>query len=414
VLTDAKCRSAKAKERPYKLFDRNGLHLFITPRGYKSWRWKYRFERREKQLTFGPYPDLSLRDARERCDAAAKILRSGRDPARTKHAIDPDALKFETVAREWHEKQRGRWKPKHAADVMASLEREVFPSLGQSEIRSITPRQIRGILMAIQDRGAIETAHRLRGRIDAVFSFAVSADLCDQNPAATLARSLKPIRKGHNPAILKLEAAQALIAAIEAMEAQPAEKLASRLLALTAVRPGVIRFAEAEEFEMLGTDQAIWRIPPQKMKLGLEQGDDEQFEFVVPLARQAQRLIAVAAEFSQGCRYLFPSLRFHNRPISENALNTLYRRLPQARGRHVPHGWRSTFSTIMNERALQLEMPGDRAVIDLMLAHKAGGVEPIYNRAAYMPRRREIAQQWADMLARGLPDPEILLHLPRR
>jgi len=170
----------------------------------------------------------------------------------------------------------------------------------------------------------------------------------------------------------------------------------------TAVRSGSLRHAEWPEFEDLETASPIWRIPPTKMKLDLVQKQQEAYEFIVPLAPAAVEIVKLARQFSSNSAYLFPNLRNPRKPMSQNTLSIAYRRLPAFSSRHVPHGWRSTFSTIMNEEAERLRRPGDRAVIDLMLAHKPSGVEAIYSRASFMPRRREIAEAWAVLLLEGL------------
>jgi integrase len=171
--------------------------------------------------------------------------------------------------------------------------------------------------------------------------------------------------------------------------------------------------AEPGEFEDLDGAEPIWRIPPVKMKLQRAQSELPEFEFIIPLSGQAVQTVKVAQDFARGRKFLFPSAR-HSHRLTDSALNVAYRRLQGFEGKHVPHGWRATFSTIMNERALAQKEPGDRAIIDLMLAHQSNSVEAKYNRAAYMPRRRQLAQDWADMLLKGLGSPDTFLDLPRR
>ena len=421
MLTDQQCRAAKTAGNPLKLFDGHGLFLHVTKSGHKGWRWKYRFGGKEQLLVFGPYPELSLRQARDMRDDARKELREGRDPAeefrrkarRRTLGVDSEST-FKAVAERWHAQQSGIWKERHADDVKVRMEADVFPTLGAVPINEIKPAAIMEVLKVVEKRGAIETAHRLRQRISAVFRFAIASELVEVDPAAALSDGLRPKKKGRFPALLKIEQAREFLEAYEAEPGHPTTRLASRLLALTAARPGVLHVAQLQEFEGLGGEEPIWRIPAEKMKLGLEQSEQEAFEFLIPLSRQAADVVRVAAAFSKGRDYLFPSARHSHRPITNNALNTAYRRVMVHHRKHVPHGWRSTFSTIMNERALELERPGDRAVIDLMLAHVSDGVEAIYNRAAYMPRRRLIAQEWADLLLDGVAGPETLLDLPRR
>lgn len=421
MLTDQKCRSVQPGEKPVKHFDAHGLHLLITPKGFKTWRMKYRFGGKEKQLTFGPYPEVSLRQARDKCEMARRQLREGIDPgeeyrrakARRISGIS-DEKAFRSVAMAWHQKQSHGWKPKHAADVLHSLETEIFPRLGHMSVDEIRPDDVRDILLAVQARGATETAHRLRGRISLIFRLAIASGLATFDPAASVSAVLRPIVKRMQPALLKLADARAFLRKMEEEPAHPTTKLASRLLALTAARPGMIRWAQIEEFEGLDTAEPIWRIPAEKMKLERAQSEQAAFEFIIPLAPQAVELVRVAAAFAGSREYLFPSARHSHRPISENALNANYRRVPGFAGRHVPHGWRASFSTIMNERAIDFDRPADRAIIDLMLAHQPSGVEAHYNRAAYMKRRREIAQEWAALLLDGFSPPQSLIEGPRR
>lgn len=421
MLTELQCRAAKATDKPIKLADAQGLHLFITPAGHKSWRYKYRFGGKERRIVFGAYPDLSLKKARELRDDARRELREGRDPgeeyrrrsARRAAGVDLSRT-FEAVARRWHELQKAQWKERHAEDVLGSLVREVFPVIGSREIGEVKPAHVRELLQTVQSRGAIETAHRIHQRISAVFRFAMADELAESDPAAAIGSVLRPVIRGRQPALLKLEDARAFLRAFESSPGHVTTKLASRLLALTAARPGSIQMAEPHEFEDLDGPDPIWRIPPEKMKLQRAQSELPEFEFIIPLSRQAVQTVKVAQDFARNRKFLFPSARHSHRPITENALNVAYRRILGFEGRHVPHGWRATFSTIMNERALAQKEPGDRAIIDLMLAHQSNSVEAKYNRAAYMPRRRQLAQDWADMLLKGFASPDTFLGLPRR
>ena len=414
MLTDRECRSAQATDSAYKLSDQHGLYLLISKTGHKSWKLKYRFDGREKKLTFGPYPEVKLSEARDLMFEARAMLRKGIDPARPTARRDAAPMTFAQAAETWLSLQKEGWKPKHYSTVKERLEADLLPKLGRLPLEEIRPRDIIRQLEIVQARGALEVAHRLRQYASAIFDCAIALDQVETNPAASISKGLKPARSRRYPALLDLKAARQFLIALEAEPCQPATKLASRLLALTAVRPGNIRFAMRDEFEGLDTRDPIWRIPAAKMKLERAESEQEAFEFIVPLSRQAVDTVKAAIEFSGRRKYLFPSTRYSHRPISENGLSTNYARVPGFGGRHVPHGWRSTFSTIMNERAADLDRAGDRAIIDLMLAHRPSGVEATYNRAAYMRRRREIAQEWADLLTEGLSSPAQLAEGPRK
>lgn len=416
VLTDRACKAAQADGKNQKLFDGEGLFLFVTATGFKSWRLKYRYGGKEKQLTFGPYPTVSLKEARLRKDEARRELLAGRDPAaasskmRARRAgIEDEIGTFRQAALEWLAKQDKGWKPRHAGRVRRSLERDAFPTLGSMKLEDIRPSDIKPLIDAVQTRGAVDTAHRLLWRIQSVFDLAIASGMAEMNPAASIRAILQTNTFHHYPAILELRRARQFLIAFEQLPGQPATKLASRLLSLTAARPGPLRLAQASEFlDLDGTDPR-WRIPADKMKLDLVQSEQSAYDFIIPLSRQAVETAKAAIQFSANREYLFPSPRFSHRPISDNTLNVAYRRVPGFSGEHVPHGWRSTFSTIMNEHAADQDRPGDRAVIDLMLAHKPQGTEAHYNRAAYMRQRRTLAQEWADMLCDGLRPPATLL-----
>jgi integrase len=417
VLTDIQCRKAEPADKPYKLVDGKGVYLLVTPSGYRSWRMKYRFEKKEKLLTFGPYPEVGLKEVRQRVEDARRMLRAGLDPAAAGKAasgeVDP-GRRFETIARAWHSLQTSIWSEKYAEDVLRSLVDYVFPTIGSQDIATIKSDQVLAIVRAIEDRPAIETARRVRQRISAIFGYAIADSKATSDPAAVVVGALKPLIKGRQPALLTIEEARGLLVAAEASVAHPITKLVSRFIALTAVRPGVVRFLPWAELQDLDGTAPLWHVPAERMKLIVERKQNDRYDFLVPLARQAVEVLTVARTFSARSKIVFPSERNVNRPMSENAVSYLYGRLPAYRGRHVPHGWRSTFSTIMNGHAQDMDRPADRAIIDLMLAHLPSGVESKYNRAAYMPRRRAIAQEWADMLLDGLPPAVSLLEGKRR
>ena len=417
MLTDLACRTAATRDKDYKLADSLGLYLFVTKAGHKSWRMKYRFGKKEKRLVFGPYPEVSLAQARRERDAARERLRAGVDPALEKRqraaaAATSGDRAFRTLAEAWVEQQAPIWSERHMKIVRRNLARDVYPKIGSTPIEGITTPMVLDVLRDIERRGAIETAHRVRQHISAVFVMAIGHALVSSDPAEVTAKALKPVRRGRFPAVRSIKQARAVLAAVEARAGHPTVKLASRLLALTAVRSAMVRMAERHEFEDLDGEEPIWRIPASKMKLAQEQKDDPAFEFIVPLSRQAVETVKVAMQLAGGVSLIFRSISSGRKPISDSTISKAYRDADLS-GIHVPHGWRSTFSTIMNELAGQENRIGDRAIIDLMLAHVQGGIEGRYNRAWYMPRRRELAQEWADMLILGLLPPDELLALPR-
>lgn len=418
MLTDLSCRNAKPREKPYKLSDSESLFLFVSPTGARIWRWKYRIAGKEKLLTIGRYPATSLVDARRARDAAKGLLEAGQDPsAAKKHrkaSIMAEQLdNFEKVARAWHSAKTKTLTDRYAAAVLSRLEANVFPRLGSTSLRDITPPMVLAAVRAIEGRGANDMAHRVRNHISDVFIWAIASGLAEANPAETIRKALVQTDPRVRPALVKIDQARDVLGKTEAsMLAHWSTKLASRLLALTAARPGVVRLAEHSEFEGLDGPEPLWRIPAAKMKLTKQRKRDITREFVVPLSTQAAEVVKAALAASPSPQWLFTGIGTWTKPISDSTLSKLYRESGFT-GIHVPHGWRSSFSTIMNERAALSNREADRAIIDLMLAHEQSGVEPIYNRAAYMPRRREIAQEWADLLMKGLPSPASLLPLNR-
>ena len=418
LLTDVACRKARPRESAWKLADARGLYLEILPSGFKSWRWKYRFGGKEKRIVFGPFPELGLTQAREMRLEAARLLLAGRDPgverkklqaARTAATLATFAAMTET----WMAQRTPLWSPRYAAIVQSSFERDVLPVLGSLPVAEVTAPMVLQAVRAVEARGAIETARRTRQRIEEIFAVAIALGLTDVNPAAGLSTVIARPRRGRFPAVRTIERARAVLASVEALPQHPLTRIASRLLALTAVRSAPLRLATRDEFEDLDGDAPLWRIPAAKMKLSVERKDDVAMEFVVPLSTQAVELVQMAIAFTPRAQLLFPSMRGWRRPMSDSTISKAYREAGWS-GVHVPHGWRSTFSTIMNERAIADENAGDRAIIDLMLAHVPSGVEATYNRAAYLPRRRALAQAWADMLIEELPPATSLLEGPRQ
>lgn len=432
MLTDTAVRKAERRDKPYKMADSGGLYLYVAASGSKTWRMKFRIGGKEKLLTFGPYPQVKLSEAREKRDEARRQIRENVDPSGARRRAQEDAerdriqeaqqITFEAAARAWHEMQKGRWAPVHAADVITSLERDVFPLIGGKALSAIDAPTVLKVLRAVEDRGSIETARRLRQRISGVYALYISEGVVALDPAAAVTKALKPLpKKGKQPAITDVREAQKVLIAAEASGASPVTKLASRLLALTQSRPGMIRGAEWTEFEGIdwsgdrhGPEFALWRVPAARMKLIMDLKDEDEFEHLIPLSWQAVDVLRAARRLTGRGKLVFPGQRHSHRPLSENAIGYLYNRVGY-HGRHVPHGWRSSFSTTMNGLAVRHKRVGDDAVIELMLAHvPENKVKAAYDRAGHMERRRELAQEWSDLLMEGMVRAADLLGEPRR
>ncbi len=406
MLTDTGVKTAKPKDKAYRLADSEGLFIHVMPTGKKFWRMRYRSAGKEQTLTLGPYPIVSLREARSMRDNAKDMLRQGIDPAKAGKlapvlAAAREEDSFESVAREWYELRKDLWRPRHSHDVIHSLERDVFPLIGSLPPGQINARVVLHVLKQIEDRGAVETAHRIRQRMSDIFVHAIATGRSDTDPAMVVKAALRPVQRGRQPAITDLHQAREMIGRVESNAAHPVTLLAFRLLYLTAVRPGEIRGALWEEFHGLDGQDPIWVIPAERMKI--------KRDHIVPLTPQAVAVVNALRPFTERWPHLFPNTRRPKTVMSENALGYLLNRAGY-HGRHVPHGFRSTFSSMMNER-----YPQDHAVIELMLAHVSRDkVAGAYNRALHLPRRRELARLWSDLILEGQVPVEELMQVKRK
>jgi integrase len=432
MLSDTKVRGAKGTGKAYKLSDGEQLYLHVSAVGGRVWRMNYQFGRNaqgkpaQKTLTIGPYPAISLKDARDARDLAKSMLAKGIEPRPgdlfERGAGHDTRPTFKGVAMAWHKLQMRRWSKVHAKDVLDCLEKLVFPAIGDLAIEDIQSPEVLRLLQKIVEGGAIETAHRTRQRISAIFVYGIATNQTVRDPAASLAIALprKPKAKPQ-PAITDLPALRQMLVDCEAERCRAHTKLALRLLALTAVRPNEIHGARWDEFEDLDGEEPLWRIPAHRMKGDVDRKAEEDGDHLVPLAPQAVAVLKAMMPLTGDLELIFPSDRHVHRPMSENTLRALLIRARYYQ-RHVPHGFRSAFSTIMNEKverawreAGHATASPDRAIIDLMLAHvPANRVEGAYNRAAYMPRRRELAQEWADILLADMWPPAIHIGQPMR
>lgn len=394
MLTQNAVRAARPKPRAYKLADERGLYLLVMPTGTKSFRLRYRDQvGHEQTLTFGP---ISLADARARRDAARALLERGEDPRPRAIAVTT----FEEAARAWHAHRTEGWSPVHAGDVLECLERDAFPPIGTIALGSITRPMVLELLERVEARGAIVTARRLRQRIQGVFKFARAKGWTTiANPADDVGEALAAVpAQDRQPALVDVDELRGLVDAVAALDASPILLLASRFLALTAVRLAALRGMRWQEVEDLDGREPVWRVPAARMKLKAANKlmpDNDQF---VPLSPAAAGVLRAARAIAGGAP-AHDALVFVGRggdtPIGTGAIGELYARAGYA-GRHVPHGWRASFSTVMNER-----LPGRRADIERTLGHGVAGMkkeEKAYNRAKHLPARRELLEEWSTVL----------------
>lgn len=385
LLTEASIRAAKPREKPYKLKDERGLYLLVQPTGARLWRLRFYAEGRESMLSLGAYPDVPLKLARERRDQARQEIARGIDPAaqrRAKRAARAET--FKAIALEWLEKQRHKMSESSYRKSTWLLEDLLFPYIGEKPIAAIEPPDLLAALRRTEARGHHETAHRAKWKAGQVFRYAIATGRARHNPASELREALAPVKVTHFPAITDPTRIGALLRALAGYSGQPATEYALRLAPLLFVRPGELRAARWEEFD-LERDDPVWRIPAERMKM--------REEHLVPLSTQAVQLLSELRTITGPEGLLFPSLRSRHRPISENTLNAALRRLGYAKTEMTAHGFRAMASTCLNELGYPPE------VIELQLAHaERNKVRASYARGKALPARRKMMQDWADYL----------------
>lgn len=385
-LTDAAVRNAKATDKTLRLKDERGLYLEVSPKGGKWWRLRYWLASKENRLSLGVYPDVSLKEARERRDEARKLIANGIDPSvarkEEKAEAAAEALTFEHVAREWYERFKPKWSPSHALDVIQRLEKNVFPSLGPRPIRDITAPELLAAVRLIEGRGAVESARRILQMCGQVFRYAIATGQADRDIAADLRGSLPPAREKHHASITDPKGVAQLLRAIDGYQGSMVACCALRLAPLVFVRPGELRHAEWSEIDL---DKAEWRIPAEKMKM--------REQHIVPLSRQAVAILRELHPLTGAGRYVFPSIRTSARPMSENTVLAALRRMGYTKDEMTGHGFRSMASTLLNEQGW------NRDAIERQLAHgERNAVRAAYNFAEHLPERRRMMQAWADYL----------------
>ena len=386
-LTDVKVKSAKPRDKAYKLTDEKGLYLYIKPNGSKAWRLKYRILGKEKTLSIGLYPDVLLSDARDARDDARKKLKDKIDPGLAKQlrkriAIEASENSFELIAREWHTKFSSKWSPSHGERILRRLEKDIFPWLGKRPISDIAASELLAVLRRMESRGAIETAHRAHQNCGQVFRYAVATGRAERDPSNDLKGAIPPAKKKHHASITNTNAIGELLRAINGYQGTFVTKCALRLAPLFFVRPGELRHAEWSELNLA---KAEWRIPAEKMKM--------RVTHIVPLSTQAIAILRELRALTGDGKYLFPSVRSAQRPMSENTVLGALRRLGYTGDEMTGHGFRSMASTLLNEQGWNPD------AIERQLAHgERNTVRAAYNYAEYLPERKKMMQHWADYL----------------
>jgi integrase len=397
-LTDVKIRNAKHNAgKSLKLSDGGGLFLQLQPSGSKLWRYTYRFHGKQKLLALGSYPETSLAEAREKHAMAHKQVANGIDPNEAKKEAKRSALlnaenSFESVAREWHQKKCHALEPRYAKFVLRRLEADIFPKLGYRPIRDISPPELLSVIRLIENRGAIEVAHRALKVCGQIFMYGIATGRADRNPAADLQGALQTMKKGHF-AHLQEDELPEFLQKLEVYQGMRQNKLALQLMMLTFVRTTELRGALWSEIDF---DKAEWRIPVERMKM--------KRPHIVPLSEQALLILKELKLMNGSWQYIFPNPYHPLKCMSENGvLNVIYRM--GYKGRVTGHGFRHTASTILNEKGF------NRDHVERQLAHvETNKVRGVYNHAEYLPERRKMMQWWAnhlDKLQQEAPSPQM-------
>ncbi len=385
MLTDASIKNAKPKEKAYKLTDGEGMFLLLNPNGSRWWRFNYRIGGKHKQISFGVYPEVTLKEAREKRDEARKMLRDGIDPSQAKKAQKDSASganSFESIAREWFSKFSPTWTPSHGERILRRMERDIFPWIGKRPIGEIKAPELLTVLRRIEERGAVETAHRASQNCGQVFRYAVATGRAERDPTGDLRGAIPPTKQTHHASITDPKEIGALLRAIDAYEGGLIVRCALKLAPLVFVRPGELRKAQWSE---INCDKSEWVIPAERMKM--------REKHIVPLSRQSLGILRELQPLTGDGKYLFPSPRTSDRPMSDNAILSALRRMGYTGDQMTGHGFRSMASTLLNEQGWH------RDAIERQLAHaERDSIRAAYNYAEHMPERRRMMQSWADYL----------------
>lgn len=385
-LTDVKVRTAKPQDKPYKLADGGGLYLLVNTNGSRYWRLKYRVMGREKLLSIGVYPDISLAVARQKRDEARKVLAEGNDPSAVKKA-EKQAKKiaaentFESIAREWHKAKADRWSLRYRDEIIDTFEKDIFPYIGLRPIAEIKPLELLETLKRMEKRGALEKMRKVRQRCGEVFRYAIITGRAEYNPAPDLAGALAVHKKKHLPFLTAQELPE-FMKDLAGYTGSIITKSATYLIMYTGVRTQELRFARWEDIDL---DKAMWEVPAEHMKM--------RRPHKVPLSRQAISLLKQLKPITGHYPLVFVGRNDPRKPISKESINQVIELLGY-KGRLTGHGFRHTMSTILHEQGY------DSTWIEMQLAHvDKNAIRGAYNHAQYLDGRRKMMQWYADYLS---------------
>ncbi len=397
-LSDLKVRKLKIKDKPYKLADMDGLYIYVSPSGSKLWRMSYRFEGKQKTLSFGKYPAIPLKKARQLREEARELLADGIDPSAKKQEekqikIELTENTFENIAIEWYDTYRAKWSEKHAVRILSRLENHLFPTIGHLPIKEITTKDLRNLIDAIgnsdlkkntrKDTNKAPTIKRALQHCSNVFLYAIQTERADYDITVNVKGLTPPHKEKHHASITTPKEIGEFLRKADDFTDNLLVSFMLKLTPLLFVRPTELREASWEEFDF---DDNLWRIPEERMKMGRPH--------IVPLATQTLKLLTDLRQYTGNSKYLFPSATAKSGIISDNTLRTnIIEKLGYPQGTVTPHGFRSTATTLLNELGFNAD------AIERQLAHgERNSVRAAYNYAQYLPQRREMMQSWADYL----------------
>lgn len=383
-LTDTKVKGLKPTSKVFRENDGRGLCLEVRPSGAKFF--KLRFKKHDgkfSMISLGRYPDISLKDARDIAHKKRSMLAKGMDISRE------NGCTFKDVFEEWHKKNSGKWKEEYALTIKSRMEANILPWIGKKHVNDVTGLDLSNAMKKVEDRGAVETAHRTLQYVTQVFSYAIANSLCERNPAVDIKGALTPSIKKSFPAPTDPQRIGEILRAIEKYPGSFTTVCALKMLTLTMLRPGELRKGRWSEIDW---DQKLWIIPAERMKVKKNTRVQGRLDHLVPLPSQAVKILKELHPMTSGSEYIFPTEYTKDRPMSENTMNVALRRMGFTQDEIVSHSFRSIASTLLNER----EWPAEW--IEKQLHHIKASVRSIYNRAEYLPQRKRMLQEWANFI----------------
>ncbi|MCD8554129.1 tyrosine-type recombinase/integrase [Seleniivibrio sp.] len=385
--TDTAIRTAKAKDKGYKIQDEKSMYIYVSEAGGKTFRLDYRYANKRKTYVIGSYPEISLKEAREKRDEARKLISEGIDPNELKKAKKYNIYceasnRFKDVATEWHAVNKPKWIESHAQRKWRALEKNIFPYIGDRPVKNITAQELLSVLRLIEERGSIDVAHRTKNIVGEVYSFAIATGRAERNISHDLKGALTARVSKNMATITETDEIGGLMRAIDSYTGDIVTKCALRLTPYVMLRPGELRQAEWSEIDL---HAGLWKIPAEKMKM--------RRPHIIPLSKQAVSILKEIQPLTGQWKYVFPNARSKERPMSNVTILSALRRMGYTKEEMTAHGFRAMASTLLHEKGYE------SAIIEMQLAHvERNKVKGAYNHAEYLDKRTVMMQEWADYL----------------